>query len=121
MAVAVLAVVLMQNDVEMDVESEIITWPMGVTSKPPETKPQKGKGKTKGLRTSAHTVRGKNTVFHVLVNKVQAEQSEAVRQQQQKKQPTPGPVIYVQLAMMESLALLITMTQNLLEIIRVCQ
>ena len=64
---------------------------MGVTSKPPETKPPKGKGKTKGSRTSASTVRGKNTVFGVLVNKVQAEQSEAVRQQQQKKQPTPGP------------------------------
>ena len=36
---AVLAEVLMQNDVEIDVESETITWPMGVTSKPPESKP----------------------------------------------------------------------------------
>ena len=91
MAAAVLAEVLMQTDVEIDVESEIITWLMDVTSKPPETKPQKGKGKAKGSRTSASTARGKNTVFGVLVNKVQVEQSEAIRQQQQKKQLTPGP------------------------------
>ena len=45
----------------------------------------KGKGKAKGSRTSASTVIGKNTVFGVLVNKVQVEQSEAIRQL------TPGP------------------------------
>ena len=91
MAAAVLADILMHNDVEIDVESETITWLMGVTSKPLETKPPKGKGKAKGSRTFASTARGKNTVFGVLVNKVQVEQSETVRQQQQKKQPTPGP------------------------------
>ena len=81
----------MQNKVEIDVETEIITWPMVVTSKPPESKPTKGKGKTKGTKTSASTARGKNSVFGLLVNKVQAEHSGAVMQQEQKRQPTPGP------------------------------
>ena len=44
-AAAVLAEVLMRNKVEIDVETKIITWPMGVTSKPPESKLIKGNGK----------------------------------------------------------------------------
>ena len=88
---AVLAEVRMQNEVEIDVETKIITWPMGVTSKPPESKPTNGKGKAKGARTSANTARGKNCVFGLLVNKVQAEQCGSVQQLEQKRQPAPGP------------------------------
>ena len=90
-AAALLAEVLMQNEVEIDVETGIITWPMGVTSKPPESKPTKGKGKAKGTRTSANTARGKNCVFGLLVNKVQVEQCGSVQQLEQKRQPAPGP------------------------------
>ena len=74
-AAAVLAEVLMQHDIEIDVETETITWPMGVTSQPSQNKTPnaKGKGKGKATRTSASTAHGKNNVFGVLVNRVQAE------------------------------------------------
>ena len=91
-AAAELAEVLMQNNVEIDVESKTITWLMGVTSNSPKNKTPKGKGKAKGTRTSASTARGKNSIFGILVNKVQVEQSEAIGQQQQKRQPTLGPM-----------------------------
>ena len=92
-AAAVLAEVLMQHDVKIDVETEIITWPMGVTSQPPQNKAPnaKGKGKGKATRTSASTTRGKNNVFGVLVNKVQAEQLENVKAQEIKQQASVGP------------------------------
>ena len=45
---AELVKVLMQNEVEIDVETEIITWPMGVTSKPPESKHTKEKQRMQG-------------------------------------------------------------------------
>ena len=44
-AAAVLAEVLMQHDVKIDVETEIITWPMGETSQPPQNKAPNAKGK----------------------------------------------------------------------------
>ena len=93
MAAAVLAEVLMQHDVEIDVETEIITWWMGVTSQPPQNKTlnAKGKGKGKATRTSASTTRGKNNVFGVLVNKVQAEQLENIKAQEIKQQASAGP------------------------------
>ena len=62
-----------------------------VTSKPPESKLTKGKGKTKGTKTSASTARGKNSAFGLPVNKVQVEHCGAVTQQEQKRQPTPRP------------------------------
>ena len=43
-----LAEVLMQNDVEIDVESETITWLMGVTSNPPQNKAPKAKLRAHG-------------------------------------------------------------------------
>ena len=85
--------VLMQHDVEIDVETEIITWLMGVTSQPPQNKTPnaKGKGKGKATRTSASTTRGKNNVFGVLANKVQAEQLENAKAQEIKQQASAGP------------------------------
>ena len=92
-AAAVLAEVLMQHDVKIDVETEIITWPMGVTSQPPQNKMPnaKGKGKGKATRTSASTTHGKNNVFGVLVNRVQAEQLENAKAKEIKQQASAGP------------------------------
>ena len=92
-AAAVLAEVLMQHDVKIDVETEIITWPMEVTSQPPQNKASnaKGKGKGKATRTSVSTTCGKNNVFGVLVNKVQAEHLENTKALEIKQQPSAGP------------------------------
>ena len=51
----------------------------------------KGKGKGKATRTSASTACGKNNVFGVLVNRVQAEQLENAKAEEIKQQASAGP------------------------------
>ena len=65
----------------------------GSNISPPQNKTPnaKGKGKGKAMRTSASTTHGKNNVFGVLVNKVQAEQLENVKAQDTKQQASAGP------------------------------
>ena len=71
-ASAVLAEVLIQNNVVIDCETECIHWPFGIVSKPPISTPNK-----KGKATSKTVKSGKSgTIFGVIVNEIQIQGSQ---------------------------------------------
>ena len=71
-ASAVLAEVLIQNNVVIDCESKCIHWPFGIVSKPPSTTGTK-KGKAMGKSVKS----GKSgTIFGVIVNDIQHQENQ---------------------------------------------
>ena len=72
-AAAVLAEVLCNNGVSIDCDTEVISWPFGTVSSPPNSDESKKKGK--GGKGKGKVVKsGKSgTIFGVLVNKIQKE------------------------------------------------
>ena len=79
-ASAVLAGVLIQNNVVIDCESESIQWPFGVVSNPPSnTQSKKGKATSKSVKS------GKlGTIFGVIVNDIQPEESKKLKLHRQR-------------------------------------
>ena len=71
-AAAVLAEVLIQNGVNIDVDTEVIHWPMAdIVSGPPTNVVNKGKGK--GSKVSKKVISGQlGHVFGQIVNDIQA-------------------------------------------------
>ena len=66
----VLAEVLTNNGIQIDCDNEVISWPFGSTSLPPNSGNAKKNGKAKGKCVKS----GKSgTIFGVLVNKAQKE------------------------------------------------
>ena len=71
-ASAVLAEVLIQNNVVIDCKSECIHWPFGTVSKLPSSTPNK-----KGKATSKSVKSGKSgTIFRVIVSDIKLQQNE---------------------------------------------
>ena len=79
-ALAVLADVLIQNNVVIDCESESIQWPFSVVSNPPSSTQSK-----KGKATSRSVKSGKSgMIFGVIVNDIQQQESKKLKTTQAK-------------------------------------
>ena len=69
-AAAVLAEVLTNNGIQIDCDKEVISWPFGSTSLPPNSGKAKNNGKAKGKGVKSDK---SGVIFGVLVNKAQRE------------------------------------------------
>ena len=79
-ASAVLAEVLIQNNVVIDCESECIQWPFGIVSKPPgNTQNKKGKATSKNVKSGKSGM-----IFGIIVNDIQEQDSKKLKSAQPK-------------------------------------